>query len=155
MNTLKCGMGDCQEPVTHMDNKGHLFCTMHGKQRRYDKPCRQLLKSEIKQLANGESIWWQTASQRRRAFIDRSRREMNLSLPEWKHRHLFGVTAKGNGFFIVNRAGMVLDRRAFKEIIAEANSEGLIAPYFVYCRIASYQGPNLEIMQVGPEGGSR
>jgi hypothetical protein len=52
---LKCDMAlDCQEPVTHIDNKGYAYCTKHGEQRKaYGTPCRKLRPSEITKLEQG------------------------------------------------------------------------------------------------------
>ncbi len=58
MATLKCDMRvDCKEPVTHLDNKGYVYCTGHGEQRRsHDIPCRKLRSHEITKLTRGETI---------------------------------------------------------------------------------------------------
>lgn len=57
METLKCEMtDDCQAEVTHLDNKGYIYCTEHGIQRRDWKPCRKLRPHELRKLQRGEQI---------------------------------------------------------------------------------------------------
>lgn len=47
----------CQRPVTHMDNKGFVYCTKHGLDRRASGvPCRKLRPFELNRLAKGEPI---------------------------------------------------------------------------------------------------
>jgi hypothetical protein len=47
---------DCTEPVTHLDDKGFVYCTYHGILRRGWRPCRKLRKHELNRLARGEQI---------------------------------------------------------------------------------------------------
>jgi hypothetical protein len=57
MTTLECSaIGDCQKPVTHIDNKGFLHCDHHGKQRKLHVPCRMLTKGELGLLQDGKPI---------------------------------------------------------------------------------------------------
>lgn len=59
ITTLKCQWDDhCDCAVTHADNKGFLFCTEHGISRRRVRPCRKLLKREIKSIEEGGVIPW-------------------------------------------------------------------------------------------------
>lgn len=52
--SLKCDMAfECPHPVTHLDEKGYVYCTEHGKVRKYSHRCRKLKSQEIKQLAAG------------------------------------------------------------------------------------------------------
>jgi hypothetical protein len=56
---LKCvGMHDaCCNTVTHIDNKGYIYCERHGLQRRSSgTPCRKLRPSELKTLELGQPI---------------------------------------------------------------------------------------------------
>lgn len=55
---LHCDMKQsCPDAVSHVDNKGFLYCTKHGVQRRANgTPCRQLRPSEIQKLVRGETI---------------------------------------------------------------------------------------------------
>lgn len=50
------GVAGCQEPITHLDNKGYIYCTKHGIERRDVRPCRKLRPHELKKLARGEQI---------------------------------------------------------------------------------------------------
>ena len=72
-------------------------------------------------------------------------------LPAGQHTHLFAVSARGEGFFLVwsgpNKAS-VFDRATFKGIVEEAKAEGLSAPYHVYARTSIYPGPNIEFYQI-------
>lgn len=55
--TLHCEMKEeCEEPVTHLDNSGFIYCTEHGIQRRDWKPCRKLRDWELRKLERGEQI---------------------------------------------------------------------------------------------------
>ena len=54
---LHCDMEkDCKEPVTYIDNKGWLYCTKHGEQRKGDVRSRKLRPAEIKKLEEGQTI---------------------------------------------------------------------------------------------------
>lgn len=55
--TLTCDMvKECHEPVTHIDNKGFVYCTKHGVERRYTHPCRKLRTHELNRLKRGETV---------------------------------------------------------------------------------------------------
>jgi adenine-specific DNA-methyltransferase len=72
-------------------------------------------------------------------------------LPAGEHKHLFAVSSRNEGFFVVWNGPdkpAVLDRPAFREIVDEAKSAGLSAPYHVYARITTYSGPNIEFYQI-------
>ena len=57
MNTLKCDMEkDCKENITHIDNKGFIYCQKHGEQRKAYNRCRKLKPSELKKLQSGKPI---------------------------------------------------------------------------------------------------
>ncbi len=54
---LQCDMEkNCMEPVTHIDNRGFVYCTKHGERRKRDTPCRKLRPSEFKKLVQGVPI---------------------------------------------------------------------------------------------------
>lgn len=54
---LCCDMKkDCVAPVTHIDNKGYVYCTEHGIERRDCRPCRKLKAKERLQLLRGEPL---------------------------------------------------------------------------------------------------
>lgn len=55
--SLRCEMrDDCQQPVTHIDNKGFIYCEEHGFQRRYYHPCRHLRPHELNRLRKGLQV---------------------------------------------------------------------------------------------------
>lgn len=56
--TLKCDMEkDCKEPVTHIDNKGFVYCSKHGERRKAGGvPTRALRPGEVKKLEQGETV---------------------------------------------------------------------------------------------------
>jgi hypothetical protein len=57
MATLKCDMQvACKADVTHVDNKGYVYCACHGKHRALSVPCRALRATEIAKLTNGQTI---------------------------------------------------------------------------------------------------
>lgn len=54
---LKCDMTiDCDQPVTHVDQKGYVYCTTHGIQRRGYQPCRTMRPFEITRLTSGQPL---------------------------------------------------------------------------------------------------
>jgi len=72
-------------------------------------------------------------------------------LPAGKHRHLFAVNAKDEGFFLIWDAPdkpSALDKAAFREIAEEARQAGLAARYHVYASIAPYTGSSVEFYKI-------
>lgn len=54
---LRCDMVDgCNEPITHIDHKGYIYCNKHGMQRKLSVRTRKLRPSELKQLKAKGSI---------------------------------------------------------------------------------------------------
>lgn len=54
---LACDMtDDCQTPVTMIDDKGYVYCTDHGLERRDWRPCRKLRDHEVNRLNRGEPL---------------------------------------------------------------------------------------------------
>ncbi len=52
---LKCDMRkECSSEVTHIDEKGYVYCSSHGAMRQCR--CRKLTPSEIMKLRAGEQI---------------------------------------------------------------------------------------------------
>ena len=58
MRTLKCdGERDCARPVTHMDEKGFIYCTAHGVRRhQHGIRCRKLQGWELQRLLAGKTV---------------------------------------------------------------------------------------------------
>jgi adenine-specific DNA-methyltransferase len=59
-------------------------------------------------------------------------------LPAGTHSYLFAKSALGGGYFLIwsgPERPSVLNREAFRAIVAEAKSEGLSQPFHVYARI--------------------
>lgn len=53
MKTLKCsGQDNCIQDVTHIDEKGFVYCARHGEIRKQYMRCRKLTTKELKQLSN-------------------------------------------------------------------------------------------------------
>ncbi len=51
---LSCDMlRECQAPVSHIDEKGFVYCAAHAQQRKAYRRCRKLLVREVRQLASG------------------------------------------------------------------------------------------------------
>lgn len=72
-------------------------------------------------------------------------------LPAGKHRHLFAVNAKDEGFFLIWDAPdkpSALDKGAFREIAEEARQASLTARYHVYASIAPYTGSSVEFYKI-------
>jgi hypothetical protein len=54
---LHCDMKeDCDQPVTHIDEKGWVYCEQHGKSRKQSMRCRKLTQQELKKLEKGEPL---------------------------------------------------------------------------------------------------
>lgn len=54
MKDLKCDMKlDCGASVTHIDEKGWVYCAQHGAIRKYTMRCRQLKPKELATLKSG------------------------------------------------------------------------------------------------------
>jgi len=72
-------------------------------------------------------------------------------LPAGQHQHLFARSSRGEGFFLVWSGPdkpSVLSRDVFREIVEEANADGLTQPYHVYARTSIYPGPNVLFYQI-------
>lgn len=51
---LRCDMRrGCRQAVTHIDDKGYIYCHAHGVERKGYRPCRLLTPKELKQLKAG------------------------------------------------------------------------------------------------------
>lgn len=54
---LRCDMkADCNELVTHIDDKGFVYCTAHGVRRRDWRPCRKLRSWEVNRLKADKAL---------------------------------------------------------------------------------------------------
>ena len=54
---LPCAYKDgCECPVSHIDNKGYIYCDAHGSERNRYVPCRQMTKQEVETLRQGKGI---------------------------------------------------------------------------------------------------
>lgn len=72
-------------------------------------------------------------------------------LPAQADRHLFGISARGEGYFLVWKGPgepSVLNREHFRQITDEAREAALKPPFHVYARISTYSGPNIEFYQI-------
>lgn len=72
-------------------------------------------------------------------------------LPAQADRHLFGISGRGEGYFLVWRGPgepSVLNREHFRQITDEAREAALKPPFHVYARISTYSGPNIEFYQI-------
>lgn len=59
MKKLECNMkDDCTSPITHIDEKGFIYCKEHGLERKqsHRKRCRQLKPKELKDLQSGKQL---------------------------------------------------------------------------------------------------
>lgn len=55
--SLSCDMTvACKAPITHIDNKGYVYCTGHGKHRALSVPCRALSPGEYRKILFGQTI---------------------------------------------------------------------------------------------------
>lgn len=54
---LRCDMVEgCAENVTHIDQKGYVYCENHGLERRVYQACRKLQGWEIRRLQRGTPL---------------------------------------------------------------------------------------------------
>jgi len=86
--------------------------------------------------------YWDKA-ERARSYLRR--------LPAGKHKHLFAVNPKEEGFFLVWQSAdqpSVLSRDVFKEIVAESKAAALKSRYHVYASIAPYTGAGIEFYKI-------
>ena len=52
-----CDMdGKCEEPVTHIDDHGFIYCAKHGEQRKQWRRCRKLRPHEVNRIKRGEPV---------------------------------------------------------------------------------------------------
>lgn len=58
MTTLRCDQeASCTADVTHIDDKGYVYCAAHGIARRmYVRPCRRLRPWEKRRLERGTPL---------------------------------------------------------------------------------------------------
>ena len=71
--------------------------------------------------------------------------------PVGQHRYLFAVNPKDEGFFLIWQfpdQPSVLNREAFKAIVAEATAAKLASRYHVYASIAPYTGAGIEFYKI-------
>lgn len=54
---MKCEMTeDCPQKVTHIDDKGYIYCARHGEIRKAYRRCRKLSPKELKTIEAGSPI---------------------------------------------------------------------------------------------------
>jgi hypothetical protein len=57
MTMPTCDMtADCIEPITYLDDKGFVYCTMHGLQRQDWRRCRKMRQHELRRIERGLQI---------------------------------------------------------------------------------------------------
>jgi len=57
MSEITCDMRkDCQEPVTHIGEKGYVYCAKHAVDRRYVERTRKMRVWELQWLAKGKAL---------------------------------------------------------------------------------------------------
>jgi hypothetical protein len=50
------GKKGCESPITHMDEKGFIYCAIHGAWRKQYMRCRKLKPAELKTLQSGKPL---------------------------------------------------------------------------------------------------
>lgn len=54
---LHCDMrAACESPVTHLDEKGYVYCAEHGQIRKHSMRCRKLSHEEVRHLESGNPL---------------------------------------------------------------------------------------------------
>lgn len=57
MTAPTCDMeADCTAPITHLDDKGWVYCTPHGEQRQMSHRCRKLRPHELARINRGDTV---------------------------------------------------------------------------------------------------
>lgn len=72
-------------------------------------------------------------------------------LPAGEHKHLFAVNNRNEGFYLVwtaPEAPSTLTRTVYKEIVKEAEANGLVGRYHIYAALAPYTGTDIEFYQI-------
>ena len=87
------------------------------------------------------------------SYWDKSERAKSYlhRLPAGAYRHLFGVNAKNEGFFLIWDAPdqpSVLNRDAFRRVVQEATAAKLASRYHVYASLAPYTGSGIEFYKI-------
>ena len=86
----------------------------------------------------------------RSELIDRIYLDVKLRpVADGSFKHLIGIDGRNNGFFLANNSRMIVDCDTFREIVAEAKEAGVNPRWFIYGRLCTYCGPNMEFMQIG------
>jgi len=66
MPKLTCdGERDCTAAVSHIDRKGWIYCTAHGRMMAAGRTVRKLTAAELAELEAGRPIPWDPAAKRR------------------------------------------------------------------------------------------
>lgn len=54
---LACDMvKGCSDQVSHLDNKGYVYCSKHSLVRKQSHRCRKLKPAELRRLEQGQSL---------------------------------------------------------------------------------------------------
>ncbi len=54
---LQCEMDlACRSSVTYLDDKGFIYCTVHGLERQASRNCRKLREHELNRLKRGLAV---------------------------------------------------------------------------------------------------
>ncbi|WP_047784074.1 site-specific DNA-methyltransferase [Variovorax paradoxus] len=72
-------------------------------------------------------------------------------LPAGAHRHLFAVNSRNEGFYLIwddSEQTSVLNRDAYKRIVAEGKAAEVAPKYHVYASIAPYTGSGIEFYKI-------
>lgn len=57
MKRLQCEMSNaCRAPVTHLGEKGYVYCTEHAADRRQWERCRKMRSWELRWLRDGKTL---------------------------------------------------------------------------------------------------
>ncbi|MFN3337563.1 MAG: DNA methyltransferase, partial [Thermomicrobium sp.] len=67
------------------------------------------------------------------------------------HRHLFGVNSRNEGFYLIwdgPEQPSVLNRDAYRRIVAEGKAADVVPKYHVYASIAPYTGSGIEFYKI-------
>ena len=93
IKTLRCEMQDgCMQPVTHIGEKGFIYCTEHARIRKGRERCRRMRKWELVLINSGKPLPSYKPIRKREAVtgvpLERESVDKNstMRVREWKQR---------------------------------------------------------------------
>jgi hypothetical protein len=87
MRQLCCDMTkDCPNPISHMGERGWLYCSQHAPLRAGFERCRKLRKWEVSRLESGHSISYKPGRNPERSIMEEQQDNYNAMVGESLNR---------------------------------------------------------------------